>query len=99
MLTEVLRSVQRFEHTHGSPPNVVYLNARHWLALLRDCPGLRGCDGAAVTPLGFHILILPVEDLPHPRAARLGLARAEPPASTARSEPVAGPRWREASVA
>ena len=72
MLTQVLRSVQRYERSHGVAPDVVYVNPRHWFALMRDCPGLRGCE-AAVTRFGFHILVLPEEDLPHPRAARLPL--------------------------
>ena len=82
MLAEVLRSVQRFERTDGFAPNVVYLNAAHWLALMRECPGLRGGDPH--TPFGFHVLVLPSEDLPHPRSARIPLARA--PAKAGRGD-------------
>ena len=72
MLTEILRSVQRFEREHGEAPNVVYLNPDHWQALMHELPGLRGA-AAVPTPLGFHVLILPREDLVHPRSARLPL--------------------------
>ena len=72
MLSEILASVQRFERRHGVAPNIVYLNAGHWWALMCELPGLRWrAGGAFVVPLGFHILILPREALAHPRAARV----------------------------
>lgn len=73
MLSHILRCVARYEHTHGFPPNVIYINPGHWHALRAACPGLFRCNGGP--RLGFHVLVLPEEALPHPRAARLLLAR------------------------
>lgn len=71
MLSYILRIMQEFERAHGRHPQVIYLNARHMRQLMNECPDLFREDRPV--PLGFRIVELPEEELPHPQAAWLPL--------------------------
>ncbi|HEX9811718.1 MAG TPA: hypothetical protein VGA88_06500 [Burkholderiales bacterium] len=69
MLSYILRIMQEFERAHGRHPQVIYLNTRHMRQLMNECPDLFREDRPV--PLGFRIIELSEEELPHPRAAWL----------------------------
>lgn len=69
MLSYILRIMQEFERAHGRHPQVIYLNARHMRQLMNECPDLFREDRPV--PLGFRIVELSEEELPHPKAAWL----------------------------
>jgi hypothetical protein len=61
--------MQEFERMHGRHPQVIYLNPRHMRHLMQECPDL--FSERRPVPLGFRIVVLPEEELPHPKAAWL----------------------------
>lgn len=69
MLSYILRIMQEFERMHGRHPQVIYLNPRHMRHLTIECPDL--FSERRPVPLGFRIIVLPEEELPHPKAAWL----------------------------
>lgn len=92
MLHHLLHVIRRYEHVHGVPPTVVYLNPGHYAALRTQCPGLFVRDPAV--RLGLRLVILPAAVLRHPQAARpaaRGASRAAaalspPPRAAARAD-------------
>ena len=69
MLSYILRVMQEYERAHGRHPQVVYLNPRHMRQLMHECPDL--FDENRSIPLGFRVVVLPEEELPHPKAVWL----------------------------
>jgi len=69
VLSYILRIMQEFERTHGRHPQVIYLNTRHMRQLMNECPDLFRKDRPV--PLGFRIVELSEDELPHPKAAWL----------------------------
>lgn len=69
MLSYLLRIMQEFERVHGRHPQVIYLNPRHMRHLEHECPDL--FSDRRPVPLGFRIVVLPEEQLSHPKAAWL----------------------------
>ncbi|OGI63698.1 MAG: hypothetical protein A2W18_01565 [Candidatus Muproteobacteria bacterium RBG_16_60_9] len=69
MLSYILRIMQEFERMHGQHPQVIYLNSRHMRQLMHECPDL--FSEHRPVPLGFRIVELPEEEMPHPKAAWL----------------------------
>jgi len=70
MLDQILQSVQAFENQHGMSPDIIYINPFHYEGLRRYHPDLFGSDEPV--PLGFRIVIVPANILPHPEAALSG---------------------------
>lgn len=69
MLSYILRIMQEFERTHGRHPQVICLNPRHMRQLMHECPDL--FNERRPVPLGFRVVVLPEEELPHPKAVWL----------------------------
>ena len=69
MLDHILQCVQAFEYEHGVSPDVVYINPFHYEALRRYHPDVF-VSGESL-PLGFRLVIVPSNLLPHPEAALL----------------------------
>ena len=69
MLDHILQCVQAFEREHGTSPDVVYINPFHYEALRRYHPEVFAA--AETFPLGFRLVIVPSNLLPHPEAALL----------------------------
>ncbi len=67
ILNYILQQAQRFERRHGVPPNVLYMNKEHYIALSEELPGL--FYEPTKTRLGFKIAILSKETLSHPQVA------------------------------
>ena len=67
MLSYIINIYQNYRRVHGQNPNTIYLDKKHYAALCEDVPMLN--DESYELDLGFKILILPEESLPHPRAA------------------------------
>lgn len=65
MLSYIMGLVQAFEHRHGVRPRMVCLNPRHLHQLLVEYPDID--HEKFCSRLGFRILVLPENDLPHPR--------------------------------
>ncbi|MGB5427079.1 MAG: hypothetical protein WBN95_09835 [Gammaproteobacteria bacterium] len=70
MLDHILQCVQAFEREHSASPDVVYINPFHYEAL-RQCHPEFFVSGETFQ-LGFRIVIVPSNLLPHPEAALLG---------------------------
>jgi hypothetical protein len=66
MFAYLLKVIQDFERTHGHRPQVICLNPSHMQLFMEECPDLFDQDTAM--PLGFRIMILPENELPHPKA-------------------------------
>lgn len=69
MLSYILKIMQEFERAYGRHPQVIYLNSRHMRQLMHECPDL--FSEHRPVPLGFRIVELPENELPHPMAAWL----------------------------
>ncbi len=65
MLSYIMGLVQAFEYRHGVRPQVVCLNPRHLRQLLVEYPDID--REKFFSGLGVRILVLPENDLPHPR--------------------------------
>lgn len=65
MLSYIMGLVQTFEYRHGVRPQVVCLNPRHLRQLLVEYPDID--REKFFSGLGVRILVLPENDLPHPR--------------------------------
>ena len=73
MLDHILNTAQTFERTHGTAPNVIYINPLHYEYLYKYHPELFQPD-QAFNP-GFRLVILPSNMLTHPKAALLDIIR------------------------
>jgi hypothetical protein len=69
MLDHIMQCVHAFEREQGISPDVVYINPFHYEALRRYHPGLFNTGESS--PLGFRLVIVPANLLPHPEAALL----------------------------
>ena len=67
MLDHILKTAQTFENTHGTPPDIIYINPSHYESLCKHYPALFFAS-QNVRP-GFRIVILPSCMLIHPEAA------------------------------
>ncbi len=67
ILNYILQQAQRFERRHGVPPNVLYMNKEHYVALSEELPGL--FNEPTKTKLGFKIAILSKEAISRPQVA------------------------------
>jgi hypothetical protein len=76
MLSYILRIMQEFERMHGRHPQVIYLNARHMRQLMHECPDL--FNAHRPVPLGFRVVEVSEEELPHPKAAWLPAPEPKP---------------------
>jgi hypothetical protein len=65
MLSYIMGLVQAFEYKHGVRPQMVCLNPRHLRQLLVEYPDID--REIFFNGLGVRILVLPENDLPHPR--------------------------------
>lgn len=65
MLSYIMGLVQAFEYKHGVRPQMVCLNPRHLRQLLVEYPDID--REKFFNGLGVRILVLPENDLPHPR--------------------------------
>jgi hypothetical protein len=75
MLSYIMRIMQEFEREQGRRPQVICLNSRHMRELMHECPDL--FNDRRPVPLGFRVIVLSEETLPHPKAVWL-----PPPAAT-----------------
>jgi hypothetical protein len=73
MLSYIMGLVQAFEYRHGVRPQVVCLNPRHLRQLLVEYPDID--REKFFSGLGVRILVLPENDLPHPRVEWLPPSR------------------------
>jgi hypothetical protein len=73
MLDHILNTAQTFERTHGTAPNVIYINPPHYESLYKHHPELFQSNQAMI--LGFRLVILPSNMLTHPKAALLDITR------------------------
>jgi len=73
MLSYIMGLVQAFEYKHGVRPQMVCLNPRHLRQLLVEYPDID--REKFFNGLGVRILVLPENDLPHPRVERLPSGR------------------------
>jgi hypothetical protein len=69
MLDHILRCAQKFEREHGRIPDIVYINPYHYAGLRRYHPDI--FDAGESFSLGFRLVIVPGNLLPHPEAALL----------------------------
>ena len=73
MLDHILITAQNFVRTHGTAPNVIYINPPHYECLYKHHPELFRPDQSL--NLGFRLVILPSNMLAHPKAALLDMTR------------------------
>jgi hypothetical protein len=73
MLSYIMGLVQAFEYRHGVRPQMVCLNPRHLRRLLVEYPDID--HEKFFGNLGVRILVLPENDLPHPRVVWLPPSR------------------------
>jgi hypothetical protein len=73
MLSYIVGLVQAFEYKHGVRPQMVCLNSRHLHQLLVEYPDIN--HEKFFSKLGIRILVLPENDLPHPRVEWLPSSR------------------------
>jgi hypothetical protein len=73
MLDHLLQTAQAYEHKHGKPPEVVYINPYHFETLFRFHP--EQFSNKLSVPLGFRLIIVPGSRLTHPEAAILTATR------------------------
>jgi len=73
MLDHILNTAQTFERTHGTAPNIIYINPPHYECLYKHHPELFQPD--QTLNLGFRLVILPSNMLTHPKAALLDTTR------------------------
>jgi hypothetical protein len=69
MLDHILQCVQAFEYEHSVSPDAVYINPFHYPGLRRYHPEL--FNTGETFSLGFRLVIIPGNQLTHPRAALL----------------------------
>ncbi|MBE9516813.1 MAG: hypothetical protein IME93_07520 [Proteobacteria bacterium] len=65
MLAFIISMMQSYEKSHGVRPQLVYLNQKHLIQLLEECPWLQGMEDRPA--LGFRIVLISEKELPHPR--------------------------------
>jgi len=73
MLDHILKAAQTFENTHGTAPDIVYINPVHYEGLCKYHAELFSPDQDV--HLGFRLAIIPSCTLTHPRAAMLPATR------------------------
>lgn len=73
MLDHILNTAQTFEHTHGTAPDVIYINPSHFECLYKHHSEL--FETNQVIHLGFRLVIMPSSMLSHPKAALLDVTR------------------------
>ena len=66
MLSYILKIMQEFERAHGRRPHTICLNPRHMRQLMHECPDI--FSERRPVPLGFRVVVLPEDELPHPKA-------------------------------
>lgn len=73
MLDHILKAAQTFANTHGTAPDIVYINPFHYAGLCKHHPELFSPNQGV--RLGFRLVIIPSSTLTHPRAAMLPATR------------------------
>lgn len=73
MLSHIMTMVNTYERSHGSRPNVVYLNETHYGYLREELPGVRDHDDV-VTILGVDIALS--DEVINPQVATVRFAEA-----------------------
>ena len=73
MLDHILNTAQTFERTHGTAPNVIYINPSHYEILYKQHSEL--FQPNQEVHLGFRLMIVPSSMLTHPKAALLAITR------------------------
>ena len=73
MLDHIVKTAQTFENTHGTPPDVIYINPHHYEGLCKHHPEL--FSSTQDIRLGFRLVIVPSCTLNHPEAAMLPATR------------------------
>ena len=73
MLSYIVGLVQAFEYKHGVRPQMVCLNPRHLHQLLAEFPDID--HEKFFGKFGIRLLVLPEDDLPHPRVEWLPSSR------------------------
>jgi hypothetical protein len=73
MLDHILNTAQTFERTHGTAPDVIYINPSHYESLYKYHSEL--FQPNQDVPLGFRLVIMPSSILTHPEAALLSVTR------------------------
>ena len=73
MLSYIVGLVQAFEYKHGVRPQMVCLNPRHLHQLLAEFPDID--YEKFFGKFGIRLLVLPEDDLPHPRVEWLPSSR------------------------
>jgi hypothetical protein len=73
MLDHILKTAQTFENTHGTPPDVIYINPSHYEGLCKYYPEL--FSPSQDIKLGFRLVIVPRSTLVHPEAVLLSTTR------------------------
>lgn len=66
MLSFVYQLAHTFEQEHGYPPNLLYLNRRHYAALRADLPE-DALQGTLAKRLGMELVL--TDDAVHPHVA------------------------------
>lgn len=67
MLDHILKTARTFKNTHGTSPDIVYINPYHYEGLCKQHPELFASTQDA--HLGFRLVIVPSCRLHHPEAA------------------------------
>ncbi|MEN8206395.1 MAG: hypothetical protein ABFS24_10315 [Pseudomonadota bacterium] len=73
MMDHLLKTAHTFERTHGTAPDVIYINPSHYESLYRHHPEL--FQPNQDIHLGFRLVIVPSSMLTHPEAALLDITR------------------------
>ena len=73
MMDHILNTAQTFERTHGTAPDVIYINPSHYESLYKHHSELFQ-PNQDVHP-GFRLVIIPSSMLTHPEAALLDVTR------------------------
>ncbi|HAJ91882.1 MAG TPA: hypothetical protein DCO71_04565 [Gammaproteobacteria bacterium] len=73
MLDHIMKAAQTFENTHGTSPDIVYINPSHYECLYKHNPELFSQNQHI--HLGFRLVIMPGCTLIHPKAAMLPAAQ------------------------
>ena len=73
MMDHILSTAQTFERTHGTAPDVIYINPSHFETLYKYHSVL--FQPNQDVHLGFRLVIMPSSMLTHPKAALLDVTR------------------------
>ena len=73
MLDHILKTARTFKNTHGTSPDIVYINPYHYEGPCKQHPELFSSNQGA--HLGFRLVIVPGCTLHHPEAAMLSASR------------------------